>query len=69
VLEGRLALRHPTGEAELEPGDLVCFVEGPDGAHKLTNRGEVTVRLVMCSTKRDPSVAVYQDRQDRRLAR
>ena len=61
VLEGRLTVRHPGGEAELRPGDVACFREGPDGAHKLTNRGDDAVRLVMISTKRDPSAAVYPD--------
>jgi uncharacterized cupin superfamily protein len=61
VLEGRLTVRHPEGETELEPGDVVCFAVGPAGAHKLTNRGEGRVRLLMLSTKIDPSVAVYPD--------
>ena len=37
VLRGRPTLRHPDGEDVLEPGDVVCFPEGPEGAHKLTN--------------------------------
>ena len=45
----------------MRPGDVVCFPVGPDGAHKLTNRGDGTVRLVIFSTKHDPSVAVYPD--------
>jgi uncharacterized cupin superfamily protein len=61
VLEGRLTVRHPGGEDELEPGDVVCFPVGPDGAHKLTNRGAETVKCVMVSTKFEPSVAVYPD--------
>jgi uncharacterized cupin superfamily protein len=61
VLDGTLTVRRPDGDETFEPGDVVCFVEGPDGAHKLTNRGEGTVRLLMLSTKRDPSVAVYPD--------
>lgn len=61
VLAGRLTVRHPDGEDELGPGDVVCFSEGRDGAHKLTNRGDETARLVMISTKHEPSVAVYPD--------
>jgi uncharacterized cupin superfamily protein len=61
VLAGRLTLRHPGGEDELEPGEAVCFPVGPDGAHKLTNRGDETVRVLMLSTKIEPSVAVYPD--------
>ena len=61
LLAGRLTVRHPGGEEELEPGDVVCFPVGPDGAHKLTNRGEETVRMVIVSTRNMPQVAVYPD--------
>jgi uncharacterized cupin superfamily protein len=61
VLEGRLTVRHAEGEEELEPGDLVCFPAGPDGAHKLTNRGADTVKMLLVSTRRMPAVAVYPD--------
>jgi len=61
VLEGRLTVRHPGGEDELEAGDLVCFPGGPDGAHKLTNSGDGTVRMLIVSTNNLPAVAVYPD--------
>jgi uncharacterized cupin superfamily protein len=61
VLAGRPTLRHPGGEAELEPGDVVCFREGPDGAHKLTNEGEETARVMILSTFTRPAVAFYPD--------
>ena len=61
VLEGRPTLRTPEGERELDPGDLACFPEGPDGAHKVTNRGAGRVRVAMLSTKQDPTIAVYPD--------
>jgi uncharacterized cupin superfamily protein len=62
VLEGRPTLRTPEGERELEPGDAVCFPEGPEGAHKVTNRaGEGRALVGMLSTKHDPAVAVYPD--------
>jgi uncharacterized cupin superfamily protein len=61
VLDGRLTVRHPDGEDELEPGELVCFPAGPAGAHKLTNRGEGTVRMLIVSTRNRPQVAVYPD--------
>jgi uncharacterized cupin superfamily protein len=61
VLTGAPTLRDPDGEHELAPGDVVLFPEGPDGAHKVTNRGEGTARIAILSTKGDPSVAVYPD--------
>jgi uncharacterized cupin superfamily protein len=53
-----------TPEASDEPlanGDVVCFPSGPEGAHKVINRGEDTARVLMFSSGRDPSVAVYPD--------
>jgi uncharacterized cupin superfamily protein len=61
VLEGRLTVRHSEGTAELVAGDLVCFPAGPDGAHKLTNRGEDVVKMLIVSTANLPAVAVYPD--------
>jgi len=61
VLDGRPVLRHPEGEVELEPGDVVCFPDGPEGAHKVTNRRPGTARIAIFSTKHDPSIAVYPD--------
>jgi uncharacterized cupin superfamily protein len=61
VLDGRPTLRHPGGEDELDPGDVVCFPEGPDGAHKFTNRTEETARLMITSTYARPAVAVFPD--------
>jgi uncharacterized cupin superfamily protein len=61
VLDGAATLRHPDGEEELEPWDVVCFAEGPQGAHKVTNRTDARVRVAMLSTKRKPAVFVYPD--------
>jgi uncharacterized cupin superfamily protein len=61
VLQGSVVLRHPDGEDELAAGDTVAFPSGPTGAHKVTNRGEETARVLMLSTKPQVSVAVYPD--------
>jgi uncharacterized cupin superfamily protein len=61
VLAGRPTLRIPDGEHELEAGDVVCFPPGPDGAHKVTNKGEEPVRVAMLSTKAEAGYAVYPD--------
>ena len=61
VLRGRPTLRHPDGEDVLEPGDVVCFPEGPDGAHKLTNHAAETVRVMLLSDKPSLAAAVYPD--------
>jgi len=61
VLEGRVAVRTPGGEEELEAGDSVCFPVGPEGAHKTTNRRGERARIVILSTKSSPAYAVYPD--------
>lgn len=61
VLEGRPAIRHPDGEDVLEAGDVVAFIRGPRGAHKVSNPGTEPVRVLMISTRIDPAVVVYPD--------
>jgi uncharacterized cupin superfamily protein len=61
VLEGSVAVRVPEREETAEAGDVMRFPAGPGGAHKLTNRGEMTARVIMFSSAREPSVAVYPD--------
>jgi uncharacterized cupin superfamily protein len=61
VLSGSPSVRHPGGEDVLEPGDVVCFPAGPEGAHQVLNRGEETARVLMVSTRTHPAVAVYPD--------
>jgi uncharacterized cupin superfamily protein len=61
VIDGRPTLRHPEGDDDLDPGDVVCFPVGPNGAHKVTNRTDATARFLMLSTQHEPAVAVYPD--------
>ena len=61
VLDGPVVVRHVDGEHELRAGDVVCFPPGPDGAHKVTNRGDATVRVLMLSTVVWPAISVYPD--------
>jgi uncharacterized cupin superfamily protein len=61
VLSGRPTLRDPDDEYQLEPGDLVVFPEGEEGAHKVTNKGDEVVRFAMLSNTDDPSIAIYPD--------
>ena len=60
VLAGDPILRTPDGERALRQGDLVCFPEGPEGAHKVT-AGERPARVLLLSTKSKPDVSVYPD--------
>jgi uncharacterized cupin superfamily protein len=61
VLEGEVTVRVPGGEEPATEGTLARFAVGPEGAHKLSNRGEQTARVLMFSSARTPSVSVYPD--------
>jgi len=61
VLKGRATLRTPDGERDLRPWDVAFFADGPDGAHKVTNNTDETLRVAMLSNKGDPGVAIYPD--------
>jgi uncharacterized cupin superfamily protein len=57
VLAGNPTMRTPEETTTLDPGDVVCFPAGPEGAHKVSGPG----RVLMISTLNEPSVSVYPD--------
>ena len=61
VLDGRPRLRTPKGTRTLEPGSVVAFPPGQDGAHRISNAGPEAARVLVCSTMRLPEVAEYPD--------
>jgi uncharacterized cupin superfamily protein len=61
VIAGEAAVRTPEGERALAAGQLVRFPAGPEGAHKIANRGEVPCRVLMFSAVGAPAVSVYPD--------
>ncbi len=61
VLDGRARVRTPDGEHDLAAGDIVRFVKGPDGAHRVTAGPDTTARVLMFSSARTPAVSVYPD--------
>jgi uncharacterized cupin superfamily protein len=61
VLAGTPSVRHPQGEDHLEAGDLVCFPEGPSGAHRLLNRSATPVRALYVWTTGLPANVCYPD--------
>lgn len=61
VLEGTPSVRTPPGTDTLEPGDVVCFPRGPDGAHKIFNAAAAPARVIVISEHADVASAVYED--------
>jgi uncharacterized cupin superfamily protein len=50
VVSGTPTLRHPGGEDQLEPWDIVFFPAGPAGAHLVRNNSATTARVAMFSS-------------------
>jgi uncharacterized cupin superfamily protein len=61
VLAGQPTLRHPEGEDELEPWDVVFFPSGPGGAHAVRNDTDSTARVLMFSDMSKVAASVYPD--------
>jgi uncharacterized cupin superfamily protein len=61
ALRGRLTIRTPDGERELEEGEVVHFPSGPDGAHEQLNRTDVPVRYLVMGNRVSPEVVEYPD--------
>jgi uncharacterized cupin superfamily protein len=61
VIAGAPTVRTPEGERVLEPGDTLCFPEGPDGAHHIRNDAEGVARVALLSTKNGVGIAEYPD--------
>ncbi len=61
VLDGRPQLRTPEGTTTLEPGSVVAFPPGEEGAHRISNAGPEPARVLVCSTMKMPEVAEYPD--------
>jgi len=61
VVSGKPTLRHPGGEEQLEPWDLVFFPPGPAGAHLVRNTSESPARVSMFSSISAAGAVVYPD--------
>lgn len=61
VLEGRPSVRTPAGLRALEPGAVVAFPAGPEGAHRVVNRSDAPARVLLASTLRYPEVVEHPE--------
>jgi uncharacterized cupin superfamily protein len=61
VLDGTVEVRRTDGNHSHGRGDVVRFPAGPEGAHKVSNSGDVSARVLMFSSGAEPAVAVYPD--------
>ena len=61
VVSGAPTLRTLEGERELTTGEVVAFPVGRRGAHRLDNRTEEPVRVLLVSTMLGPEISEYPD--------
>jgi uncharacterized cupin superfamily protein len=61
VLSGTPELRTPDGLRELQPGEIVSFPCGPEGAHRLRNASSEPCRLLFISELNFPDIVSYPD--------
>jgi uncharacterized cupin superfamily protein len=61
VVSGTPTLRHPGGEQQLKPWDIVFFPPGPAGAHQVRNASESPARIAMFSSTATVGAVVYPD--------
>ena len=61
VLDGRPTLRTKQEERELAPGQVVSFRAGPEGAHRVDNRSEEPVRILIVSTMLAPEITEFPE--------
>jgi len=61
VVSGQPVLRDPSGQRGLEPGTLVAFQAGPDGAHTFDGPGRVVMFSVGARGWGEAFTSVYLD--------
>lgn len=61
VLAGEGQVRTPAGKRRLTPGEFVTFPPTEDGAHRVVNDGDETLRYLMVSTMTEPDVTIYPE--------
>jgi uncharacterized cupin superfamily protein len=62
VLAGKPRLRTPTGERNLEEGEVVSFPVGEQGAHQIVNNSDKPVRFLAISNQQ-PDIVIRPDSQ------
>ena len=63
ALAGTVSFRGPQGEQTLQPGDVVCFPAGPDGAHQVQNAGDDSARVAIVSTQNEFGIVEYPEEE------
>jgi uncharacterized cupin superfamily protein len=63
VISGSVTVRTPSGEHPLEPGDVLCFLTGPDGAHQIRSAEAGPARVAIVSTMNEFGIVEYPEEE------
>jgi uncharacterized cupin superfamily protein len=61
VLDGLPTVRTPEGETVLKPGEVTCFLAGPEGLHQVRNATEAPVRVAIVATNNEFGIVEYPE--------
>src|SRR3954447_8853850 len=61
VIAGRPAWQTLAGTRALDPGEVVAFPAGRDGAHRVANETDELVRVLIVSTMRAPDINEFPE--------
>ena len=61
ALEGKATVRSPEGECMVDPGEVMCFPAGPEGAHQVRNASDEPVRVAIFSTMNEFGIVEYPE--------
>jgi uncharacterized cupin superfamily protein len=63
ALEGKVTIRTPESEQVLDPGEVVCFLAGPEGAHHVRNANDAPVRVAIFATQNEFGIVEYPEKE------
>lgn len=61
VLDGQPTVRTPEGERVLEPGEVTCFLAGPEGVHQVRNATDAPARVAIVATNNEFGIVEYPE--------
>ena len=61
VVSGRVVIRRSSGEQTLDPGDVVSFPTGHDGAHQVRNTSDAPARVAIVSAEHEVCIVEYPE--------
>jgi uncharacterized cupin superfamily protein len=64
ALQGQVTIHTLEGERPLDPGDVVAFPAGPEGAHQVRNAHDMPIRVAIFSTMNEFGIVEYPEDEE-----